>query len=61
MAQRIKETEPVDQTRCRQCRFWFERCCHALALLEGNDQAPQQCVHFLTGGAPPHRVMEVWP
>lgn len=34
------------QYRCDSCRYWFERCCHALALADGSDQKPQNCGHF---------------
>jgi|GEM_PF-4520350 hypothetical protein len=37
-----------DTRRCQQCRYWFERCCHALALLEGDNHEPCRCHHFAT-------------
>lgn len=45
-------------TRCNHCRYWFGRCCHALALMEGNYTAPATCSHFVTETAPPLRLSE---
>lgn len=61
MAQRTDIMQTTDDSRCRKCRFWFGRCCHALALLEGDDKTPCACVHFVTENAPSHRLMEVSP
>lgn len=49
-------------SRCQACRYWFERCCHALALLEGNHKQPSKCLHFVSEMAPPPRVLttESW-
>lgn len=49
----------TQNTRCHNCRYWFERCCHALALLEGNNTAPSRCSHFVVESAAPRRMMEV--
>lgn len=40
--------DTADTRRCQECRYWFERCCHALALLEGEDREPVRCHHFAT-------------
>ncbi|MGE5515344.1 MAG: hypothetical protein ACM31D_05930 [Bacteroidota bacterium] len=61
MAQQIHHATTGDTTRCRKCRFWFDRCCHGLALLEGGNILPNECHHFVTEHAPPHRLMEVSP
>lgn len=34
--------------RCHQCRYWFERCCHALAQRDGDNRTPARCHHFAT-------------
>jgi hypothetical protein len=39
--------------RCQACRYWFERCCHALALQEGNHHHPPKCMHFVSDMTPP--------
>ncbi len=44
--------------RCTLCRYWFGRCCHALALMEGDHAAPANCSHFITETAPPLRLSE---
>lgn len=61
MAQSNSRSHSQDDSRCRKCHFWFERCCHALALLEGNNHSPCACQHFVTEHAPPHLMMEVSP
>ena len=61
MAQQLIARKEDGRTRCHNCRYWFERCCHALALLEGDDKAPGACAHFVIESAQPHRLMEVSP
>jgi hypothetical protein len=41
------DSQKIANTRCQTCRYWFERCCHALALIEGDDQQPTKCSHFI--------------
>lgn len=33
--------------RCPNCRYWFERCCHALALMD-SEKALASCQHFVS-------------
>jgi len=47
--------------RCGHCRYWFERCCHALALAEGADRAPIGCGHFTRAVPIPRPGMEAAP
>lgn len=43
---------------CQLCRYWFERCCHALALLEGKDKKSDNCGHFVTEASPPRPLLQ---
>lgn len=61
MAQKLIAREEEDHDRCRKCRYWFERCCHSLALLEGDDKSPGTCLHFVVESARPHQFMEISP
>ena len=61
MAQQLIARQEDSRNRCQKCRYWFERCCHALALLEGDDKSPGACLHFVIESAPPHQLMEVSP
>lgn len=47
--------------QCPHCRYWFQRCCHALALIDGGDKSPGACLHFVTQGTPPHPLLEGTP
>lgn len=44
--------EDGQRERCDDCRYWFERCCHALALADGSDRTPRSCCHFARPPAP---------
>ncbi|MBC7952455.1 MAG: hypothetical protein H7Z12_11640 [Rhodospirillaceae bacterium] len=32
--------------RCENCRYWSERCCHALALRDHDHHHPLTCHYF---------------
>ena len=45
------------ENRCRSCRYWFERCCHALALMEPTEQR-SHCRHFVNERTTPTPLLE---
>lgn len=55
------KTDDGTPLRCHSCRYWFARCCHALALLEGDDRQPMRCSHFMVESARPAPLMEASP
>lgn len=61
MASTVITRQENSDNRCHKCRYWFDRCCHALALLEGDDKSPGACLHFVTEAASPHPWMEISP
>lgn len=39
-------TSEDGRRHCKDCRYWFERCCHALAKREQGDLNPLICHYF---------------
>jgi hypothetical protein len=39
-------TSEEGRRRCTDCRYWSERCCHALALRDGDNCHPPACQYF---------------
>lgn len=52
------DSQKSENTRCHNCRYWFERCCHALALIEGDDLQPKNCNHFIIEATPLAQMLE---
>ncbi|MBC7905733.1 MAG: hypothetical protein H7Y60_03170 [Rhodospirillaceae bacterium] len=39
-------TSEDGRRRCDDCRYWSERCCHALAQREHDNDDPSNCHYF---------------
>lgn len=61
MAEPQDNGDRIRPARCLHCRYWFERCCHALALMEGDDQHPAKCSHFVIDTAQARPAMAATP
>lgn len=61
MAEPQNDEGRIRPARCQHCRYWFERCCHALALMEGDDQRPAKCSHFVVDAPQPRAAAEASP
>ncbi|HLO77796.1 MAG TPA: hypothetical protein VK196_15170 [Magnetospirillum sp.] len=61
MAQSQHPQRTASAAHCHDCRFWFERCCHALALLEGASAQPSGCTHFTIQAPAAQRTVETLP
>lgn len=36
----------TNRDRCTKCRYWAQRCCHALAMRDPDCDEPSKCHHF---------------
>jgi len=51
----------TDRNRCLKCRYWTQRCCHALALRDHRGDEPSKCHHFTAEASRFNLGQEVLP
>ena len=54
----MARSEPANE-RCIRCRYWAERCCHALARRDHEDDQPAKCHHFTVVAVHLYRSQEL--